>query len=83
MNNVINRIIGKVIESNVVYPIDGGKYRLIARLDAKWVAQQLRMRFRVDYINNKYAIVITVYDNIEQIWYQHDDKTWLIEPAKG
>lgn len=75
----INRIVGKAIESDLVYPIDKG-CNMIAKLDSNWVRSRLKIKLNVEYINNKYAVVIEPYRYGEkQIWYQHDKDTWLIE----
>jgi len=74
---VINRIIHKSIESNLVYPnwTDKREYKLLGKLDAEFVKDFLQREFEVDYINNKYAI------NIPNgtLWYQHDNSTFILK----
>ena len=65
------------IESDIVYPLGSGDYKLIAKLDREYVSHQLNMLHGVSRINNKYVILMPIHNN--QLWYQHDSDTWLIE----
>jgi hypothetical protein len=76
---IINRKIYDHIESNIVYPTHDD-YKWIAKLDPEYVKEQLNMLHGVKYINNKYVVLMPIHDG--QLWYQHDNITWLIEPKK-
>lgn len=74
MSTIENRLGYRVVESNLVYPLDN-EYRMLCKLDAEFVKHELLREFSAERINNKYAVLMSN----GQIWYQHDSCTWLIE----
>jgi len=72
--SIVNRIGYSVVESNLCYPLDSG-YRMLCKIDASFVKYELSREFSAERINNKYAVQMSN----GQIWYQHDDNTWVIE----
>ena len=75
---IINRTGHRVVESNLCYPLDSG-YRMLCKLDAEFVRYELLREFAAERINNKYAVVMSN----GQIWYQHDDNTWVIDKKES
>lgn len=73
METITNRILHNSIESDLVYP-GIVEYKWVCKLDKEFVEQELQMYFGVEYINNKYVILMPN----GQMWYQHDNSTWLI-----
>lgn len=74
---VINTIIHKTIESNLVYPnwTNKQEYLILGKLDVEYVEYSLKQKFNVDKINNKYAISISN----DILWYQHDSSTFILK----
>jgi hypothetical protein len=75
MEPIINRVIHDSVESNLCYPsrID---FRLDCVVDKEHVVELLQAHFgpTVNRINNKYVI-----DMDGKYFYQHDNKTYLLE----
>lgn len=97
-SDIINRRglrndVGVPIESNLVYPItysDTPGWRLAKKLDPDYVKETLKEKLNVDYINNKYAVLVPVHDvdyntlsnewqhRLSEVWYQLDNTTYQI-----
>lgn len=75
-----NRIENKTMYSDYVYPdlvSDNRLLKKVVQIDDSFVTSVLHM-LGVDRIANKYVIKITYMGN-QMYWYQHDNKTWLLQ----
>jgi hypothetical protein len=67
---------GNYLSSNVCYP-DITTFRRVCLVDEDFVLELLEEAFgsKCQRIGNKYVVILR-----DHLYYQHDDKTWLIEP---
>ena len=67
---------GTYVSSNVCYP-DITTFRRVCLVDEDFVQELLEEEFgsKCQRISNKYVVILR-----DHLYYQHDDKTWLIEP---
>ena len=72
--NIDNRT---YLSSNVCYP-DITSFRRVCVVDEDFVQELLEEEFgsKCQRIGNKYVVILR-----DHLYYQHDDKTWLIEPS--
>jgi hypothetical protein len=72
----------KTVSSNLVYPMDTGKYRYGVKLDKDWVKTRLMSKYNATRINNKYVVEIETHAGFPVLVYNHDDTYWTTEPVE-